>query len=108
MGAALLFFPSDFLCVFLFVFSLLFGGFLGFLFGSGCWAPCCFFSVGLFVCVFVCVFFSFWAILGSFLALGAGRRALRGRSGGQLATPPECIMLLVGIFRSRFELCVVV
>ena len=33
------------------------------------------FSVGLFVCVFVCVFSSFRAFVGSFLALGAGRRA---------------------------------
>ena len=42
------------------------------LFGPGCWAPCCFFFGRAF---WVCVFYSFLALLGSFLALSAGRRA---------------------------------
>ena len=62
-----------FVCVFVCVFSL-FGLFR--LFGSGCWAPCCsFFRRAFYVRFSVCVFSSFRAFLGSFLALGAGRRA---------------------------------
>ena len=42
---------------------------------SWCWRRAALFSVKLFVCVLVCVFSSFRAFFGSFLALGAGRRA---------------------------------
>ena len=44
---------------------LFFSGFLGFLFGSGGWAPCCSFFVGLLVCVsFVmkAILLFFWTI----------------------------------------------
>ena len=62
LGAVLLFFPSGFLCAFLFVFSLPFRGVFGFLFGSGCWGPCCSFFRRAF-CVRSCLCFPLLFVL---------------------------------------------
>ena len=103
---AALFFPSVFLCAFLFVFSLIFG--LG---GVPFWlwvlgAVLFFFSVGLFVCVFVCVFCSVRAFLGSFLALGAGRRAAPFFSRAFCVRFCLCFLFLFGLFWVPFWLWV--
>ena len=57
LGAALLLFPSGFLCTFLFVFSILFSLFLGSFLALGAGRRAALFSVGLFVCVSVFFFF---------------------------------------------------
>ena len=64
------FFGCYFACV-----SLVFW-FFWLLFGSGCWASCCFFfSAGFFGCSFACVSHVFRVFLVTFLGVGAGRRA---------------------------------
>ena len=52
-------FSVGILCAFLFVF-LFFSDFFGFLFGSGCWAPCCSFFRRAF-CVRFCLCFLFFS-----------------------------------------------
>ena len=84
-------------CVFLFVFSHPSGLYLVPFWLWVLGAVLLLFPSGFFVCVSVCVFFSFRAFLGSFLALGAWRRAALFSVG-----PFVCVFVCVFSFSCFF------